>query len=209
MLIFKQTTKTAKNVIDEVAITLRDSENNIWSEEEMLQALQDTIEDLYPDVLLPLVDTSLETSNGIFEYTIPADFESIEKVSVKFPLDDVYAQVGFYIKNTITGGTIVLRKFEEGGGTIELVGGKRIPTPTSETSALEYSFETDKVVRIGMRLELYKTVLLDKSKMNQLSARETETTEVDVMNVIDRIEKEYTKRKEHLATSFITQLNRI
>jgi hypothetical protein len=211
MLLYESTTKTAQNLVDEAEILLKDTTNQIWSEAELLQALKQVIRKLYPDIFTPVTDTSLSTSGTTFDYTLPATLDLILAVEVRDGMETSDAFAGVRFHTEWNGTNNILRLFNLYGAalTIKLRGGKRLSVPTALASTLDMSVDTEDLVLTGMKIEAMEMVLLDKGKLNQFAAREQGVTETDVQNMIAKLERDYRKRKDEVATMLIAQVTRI
>lgn len=211
MLLHESTTKTAQNLVDEAEILLKDTTNQIWSEAELLQALKQVVRKLYPDIFTPVTDTSLTTSGTTFDYILPTTLDLILAVEVRNGSDTTDPYVGVRFHTEWNGTNNILRLFNlyTSALTIKLRGGKRLSVPTALSSTLDMSVDTEDLVLTGMKIEAMEMVLLDKGKLNQFAAREQGVTETDVQNMIAKLERDYRKRKDEVATMLIAQVTRI
>lgn len=210
MLLFKKTTQTAQDVIDDLGVLLKDATSDIWTVPEKLGALRQAIRKLYPDVFIPKTDASLVTEANKFKYIIPIAFDLVMGVDIKS--QDASAQwqgVPFTTEWDGTNNNIVFQSDFTPGLSIQIRGGSRLIIPTTVADELDVSVDSEDLMITGAKIELMEVILLDKGKMNQFAAREVGVTEMDVINMLAGLKRDYAKRKGEIATLLIAQITRI
>lgn len=209
MLLYQATSKTGENIVDEAEALLKDSVNAIWSESEMLQALKQAVRKLYPDIFTPKVDTSLSTDGTSFSYTIPATLDLIMACQIRPDTSSQYENVRFGTEWDGSNNKLNLYDKYASGLSIKLLGGTRLTVPSALGDSLDISVDTEDLIITAIKMECMEMLLLDKGKLNQFAAREQGVTEVDVINMIDMLKRDYTRRKDEVATMLIQLITRI
>jgi hypothetical protein len=209
MLLYQVTTKTGQNIVDEAEALLKDSTNNIWSEAEMLQALKQSVRKLYPDIFTPKVDTSLSTDGTSFSFTIPSTLDLIMGVQLRPSSQDQYESIRYSTEWDGSNNKLNLYDKYQSGLSIKLLGGTRLAVPAALGDALDVPIDAEDLLITAIKMECMEMLLLDKGKLNQFAAREQGVTEVDVINMIDMLKRDYTRRKDEVATMLISLMTRI
>lgn len=209
MLLYQATTKTGQNIVDEAEALLKDSANAIWSEAEMLQALKQAVRKLYPDIFTPKVDTSLSTDGTSFTFTIPATLDLIMGCQIRPDTSSQYESVRYSTEWDGSNNKLNLYDKYASGLTIKLLGGTRLTVPSALGDTLDIPVDAEDLLLTSIKMECMEMILLDKGKLNQFAAREQGVTEVDVINMIDILKRDYTRRKDEVATMLISLMTRI
>lgn len=209
MLLYQQTTKLASDIISELQILLKDTTNDIWSAAELLQAVKQAVRKLHPDIYTPKIDTTLSTDGTSFAFTIPTTMDIIMAVELSPDSEGQYESVRFSVEWDGSNNKLNLYEKWSSGKTIKLRGGTRLTVPTVVGSSLDIPVDAEDLLITGCKIELMEMLLLDKGKLNQFAAREQGVTEVDVLNMIDMMRKEYIRRKESASTMLLSLMTRI
>lgn len=209
MLLYQATTKTGQNMVDEAEALLKDSTNAIWSEAEMLQALKQAVRKLYPDIFTPKVDTSLSTDGTSFSFTIPAALDLIMGAQIRLSEQSQYESIRYSTEWDGSNNKLNLYDKYASGLSIKLLGGTRLTVPTALGDSLDIPVDAEDLILTSIKMECMEMLLLDKGKLNQFAAREQGVTEVDVINMIDMLKRDYTRRKDEVATMLISLMTRI
>lgn len=209
MLLYRSTSLTAGGVITEVDNLIQDTSNDIWSATEKLYAVKQATRKLFPDIFVPETDTSLSTASNTFRYDIPGDLDVLLAVRILPDSNSAYEDIGFYTESTASGSTLILYDDFGSGYTLKLVGGKRLTIPTASGDSLDIPQDAEDLLILGVQIELYQTLLKDKAKLNQFSAREQEVTEVDVLSMLREMKREYKSRLGEVNSILLMQITRI
>lgn len=209
MLLFSKTSLTAGDIITDAAALVKDTTNDIWTDAEKLYALKQACKKTYPDIFVPVADTSLTTNGTSYSFTIPATISIIQAVKILPDVSSEYEDVSFHTESTASGNTLFLQELFESGHTLKIIGGKRITIPVTTATPMDFPIEAEDLLVLGIKIELYEMLLIDKAKMNQFAAREQEITEVDVLNILSSMKKDYYARKQEINSLLIMQITRI
>ena len=210
MLLYSKTSKKASDVIAELGIILKDTTNDIWPETEKLTAIKQALRKMYPDIFIPKVDSATLVADGVsLSYNIPAGFDLVLAAEAKQTGDYGWQGIQYNIEWDGTNNKIIFNELYIAGVLFKIRGGSRIAVPTAVSSDLDISVDTEDLLISAAKIELIETLLLDKTKLNQFAAREQGVTEVDVLNMLQAMRREYTSRKGEISTTLIAQVTRV